>query len=139
MRSTLLGFVLVGAALVGACEKHHPVPIVDAAPPPAPTPAPTPETIAPVTDDDAGADAGVDAGHKPTGVFVDPKVARIKQCCGALRGQAKALGPSPEAGLFTGAAAQCDAVAAQAGAKGTAPELAFLRTLRTIPPICQGL
>ena len=138
MRARLPALLFVGFVALAACDKHKPVPIVDAAPP-APTPAPTPETIAPVTDDDAGADAGVDAGHKPTGVFVDPKVARIKQCCGALRGQAKALGPSPEAGLFTGAAAQCDAIAAQAGAKGTAPELGFLPTLRTVPPICQGL
>jgi hypothetical protein len=125
--------------LLAACNKHNPVPIVDAAPPPAPTPAPTPENLTPLTDDDAGVDAGVDAGHKPGGGFVDPKVARIKQCCGALKGQAKALGASPEAGLLIGAAAQCDAVAAQAGAKGTAPELAFLRTIKTIPPICQGL
>jgi hypothetical protein len=132
--SVLSVLALVGSA---ACKKPPPPPpVVDAAPPP--PPADTTTNLTPLTDDDAGQDAGQDAGHKPGG-FVDPKVARIKQCCGALRGQAKALGPSPEAGLFTGAATQCDTIAAQAGAKGTAPELGFLRALRTIPPICQGL
>ncbi|HEY8076715.1 MAG TPA: hypothetical protein VIF62_21465 [Labilithrix sp.] len=137
MRSILsLGFVAV-LVLATACNNHKPVPIVDAAPP-AVTPD-TPTNLAPLTDDDAGEDAGNDAGPKKPGVFVDPKVARIKQCCGALRTQAKALGASPEAGLILGAAAQCDGIAAQAGAKGTAPELGFLRTIRTVPPICQGL
>ena len=124
-------------AFAPACDRHKPVPIVDAEPPP-PPPSDTVTNIAPVTDDDAGQDAGQVAGHHP-GVFVDPKVARIKQCCNGLRAQAKALGSSPEAGLVTGAAAQCDTIAVQAGAKGTAPELAFLRTLRTVPPLCQGL
>jgi hypothetical protein len=127
--------LLVGFAAMTACDKPKPVPIVDAAPP---APAPTPVAIAPL-EEDAGSDVDANEAAPKPGVFVDPKVARIKQCCGALRGQAKALGPSPESGLFTGAAAQCDAIAAQAGAKGTAPELAFLRTLRTIPPVCQGL
>ncbi len=137
MRSRLFSLGFLALLSIAACDRHKPVPVVDAAPPP-PPPSDTVTNIAPVTDDDAGQDAGQDAGHKPGG-FVDPKVAHIKQCCNALRAQAKALGPSPEAGLFIGAASQCDGVAAQAGAKGTAPELAFLRTLRTVPPLCQGL
>ncbi len=68
-------------------------------------------------------------------------LARLQQCCAALAAQAKALGPSPEAGLVAGAAAQCSALVAQAGPSGNAPELGVLRNAlagRNIPAICAG-
>jgi hypothetical protein len=68
-------------------------------------------------------------------------VGRLQQCCAALAAQAKALGPSPEAGLLQSAAAQCSAMVAAAGPNGTAPELGALRTLlagRNVPAICAG-
>ncbi len=68
-------------------------------------------------------------------------LARLQQCCAALAAQAKALGPSPEAGLITQAAAQCSALVAQAGPSGNAPELGVIRNLlagRNVPAICAG-
>ena len=61
-----------------------------------------------------------DAAKKP-GVGLPTNVVRLKQCCGQLRTQAKAMGASPEAGFLLGAAAQCDTIAAQAGPNGNAP------------------
>lgn len=127
--------------LLVACPKDKPAP-VDAAPPPAPEPEAGPVVLAPL-EDDAGADADADAGaaKKATGPGVPTNVARLRQCCGQLRIQAKALGASPEAGFLTQAAAQCDGLAAQAGPTGNAPELGILKTAlagRTIPPVCAG-
>jgi hypothetical protein len=70
--------------------------------------------------------------------------ARAKQCCNALRTQAKALGSSPEANILMGFAVQCDAVAMQIGPTtgGQAPEFAALRTLlqgHSMPGVCSGL
>jgi hypothetical protein len=70
--------------------------------------------------------------------------ARAKQCCNALRAQAKSLGASPEANILTGFATQCDAVAMQMGpmAGGQAPEFAALRSLlqgHNMPGVCSGL
>lgn len=68
-------------------------------------------------------------------------VARLAKCCAALREEAKRLGPSPEAGLLTTAAAQCQAIVAQAGPNGTAPELGAIRTMlagRNVPAVCAG-
>src|SRR5438445_85322 len=138
VRRSLFAVAIFSAMpLLVACPKKE-TPVPEAAPPPPPEDA-SPTVLVPLTDDDAGADADAAEAGRKFGPGGNPNVARLKQCCGALRGQAKTLGPSPESGLFTGAAAQCDAIAAQAGAKGTAPELGFLRTLRTVPPVCQGL
>ena len=52
------------------------------------------------------------------------------------------MGASPEANLVVGFAAQCDMIAIQAAATGTAPEFAQLRTMlkgRTLPNACQGM
>lgn len=127
--------------LLVACPKKA-VPQVDAAPPPPPEPETGPVNIAPL-EEDAGEDAADanDGAKKWTGTAVNPNVARLKQCCGALRAEAKRMGPSPESGLFVGAAAQCDVLAAQAGNSGTAPELGALRGMlagRTIPAVCAG-
>lgn len=68
-------------------------------------------------------------------------LARLKQCCAALAGEAKRLGASPEAGMINSAAQQCNTLVAAAGPSGTAPELGALRTIlqgRNIPAICAG-
>jgi hypothetical protein len=126
--------------LLVACPKKDP-PAPDAAPPP---PVAEPETgpvvLAPL-EEDAGADADADAAKKATGPGISTNVARLRQCCGQLRIQAKALGASPEAGMLLQGASQCDALASQAGPAGNAPELGILKTVlagRNIPPVCQG-
>jgi hypothetical protein len=126
--------------LLVACPKKETPQPPEAAPPPPQEEAST-TVLTPLTDDDAGGDADAEAGPKRTGPGGNPNVARLKQCCGALRSQAKALGASPEAGLILGAAAQCDGLASQAGASGNAPELGVLRGVlagRSIPPVCAG-
>jgi hypothetical protein len=126
--------------LLVACPKKDPPP-PDAAPPPPPPPQEEASVLLPM-EEDAGMDAAdADAGKKATGPYVPTNVARLKQCCGQLRTQAKAMGASPEAGMLTAAAAQCDAMAAQAGPSGTAPELGALKALlagRNIPGVCAG-
>lgn len=94
-------------------------------------------------EEDAGevADAAADAPAKVTGRAVNPNVARLKQCCAALAAEAKRMGNSPEAGMFSAAAAQCSATVAQIGPTGNAPELGAIRGLlagRSIPAICAG-
>ncbi|MDB5220872.1 MAG: hypothetical protein JWO86_8799 [Myxococcaceae bacterium] len=126
--------------LLVACPKKE-VPVADAAPPPAPEVDAAPLVLT-TLDDDAG-DAGdaADAAKKATGPGVPTNVARLRQCCGQLRTQAKALGASPEAGFLTQSAAQCDQLAAQAGPGVNAPELGILKAAlagRNIPPICAG-
>ena len=125
--------------LLVACPKKDP-PAPDAAPP-----AAEPETgtvvLAPL-EEDAGLDAADAAeASKKLGPGVPTNVARLRQCCGQLRTQAKALGASPEAGMLLAGAAQCDSLAAQAGPGASAPELGILKTAlagRNIPPICAG-
>lgn len=125
--------------LLAACPKKETPVIVDAAPPP---PPPDVETnLVPMEEDTGAPDATEDAKPKATGPAVNTNVARLKQCCNQLAVQAKAMGASPEAGMFTAAAAQCNTIAAQAGPTGTAPELGVLRGLlagRTIPAVCGG-
>lgn len=111
-----------------------PEPVVDASPEP---------PLLPMEPEDAGVDAGVDAGPpKYTGPAVNVNVARLKQCCNAIAKEAQRLGASPEAGMLTAAAAQCNVLAAQAGPTGNAPELAPVRGLlagRQLPAACSGL
>jgi hypothetical protein len=141
LRKKLFGVaVFIILPLVVACgEKHKNVPL-DAglvAPPPV-----VDATVLLLDDPDTGVDAADAAdAHKKVGPAGNTNVLRLKQCCGQLRIQAKALGASPEAGLLTQAAAQCDGLAAQAGTSGNAPELGILRTAlagRNIPPVCAG-
>lgn len=126
--------------LLVACPKKE-TPVADAAPPPPPEPEASTVVLTPL-EDDAGADAdAAEAGKKFTGTGVSTNVARLRQCCGQLRTQAKAMGASPEAGFLVGAAAQCDGLAAQAGPGANAPELGILKTAlagRNLPPICAG-
>ncbi|HEY8073215.1 MAG TPA: hypothetical protein VIF62_03880 [Labilithrix sp.] len=82
-----------------------------------------------------------DQAAKPSGGGGGGNLGRLQQCCSALAAQAKALGPSPEAGLIAQAAAQCSALVAQAGPSGSAPELGVIRNLlagRNVPAICAG-
>jgi hypothetical protein len=127
--------------LLVACPKKE-TPAVDAAPPPAPEPDSAPLVLTTLEEDaGADADADADAAKKATGPGVPTNVARLRQCCGQLRTQAKAMGASPEAGFLTSAAAQCDGLAAQAGPGASAPELGILKTAlagRNIPPVCAG-
>jgi hypothetical protein len=127
--------------MLAACPKKDPPAVFDAAPPPPPpVEDAAPLMLLPV-EEDAGVDAGVDAGKKYTGTGVSTNVARLRQCCNQLANEAKRMGSSPEAGLFTQAAAQCSALAGQIGPSGNAPEMGALRTLlagRTVPPVCSG-
>ena len=115
--------------------------VVDAAPPPVATPVATVEDLKPMEVEDAGADTGIDAGKK-VGVAVNPNVARLRACCNQLGAQAKQLGAgSAEGGMLIAAAAQCNAMAAQAGASGNAAEMGVIRGLlqgKAIPPVCGG-
>jgi hypothetical protein len=147
-RSRALLFLVVSSTvplmLLGCPSK----PVADAGPAPTPTPTPTPsETVLAPLVEDSGADEAGDAdAAKPkyTGPVLNTNQVRAKQCCSALRNQAKSLGSSPEAAQLTQYATLCDSLAMQVGptSTGQAPELAPLRTMlqgKTIPPVCQGL
>jgi hypothetical protein len=127
--------------LAVACENKHNV--IDAGLiATSTTDASTVEDAADAADaaDSADSADAADAAKKP-GVGLPTNVVRLKQCCGQLRTQAKAMGASPEAGFLLGAAAQCDTIAAQAGPNGTAPELGLLKAAlagRNVPPVCAG-
>lgn len=127
--------------LAVACGEKKPV-IVDAGIVATATPAIDATVILDQVDAAVVADAADAAPPRKPGVAVNPNVARLKQCCGQLRTQAKVLGGSPEAGIFLAAAAQCDTLVSQAGGSGTAPELAILKgTLAgrsNVPPVCAG-
>lgn len=142
-RRAVFAFAIFSALplLVACPKKTEPPPPFDAGVP----------TVQPVEDvqtslipmeEDAGVDASDAAPPKATGPGVPTNVLRIRQCCNALGNEGKRLGSSPEAGMFTAAAAQCSALAAQAGASGNAPEFAVVRGLlagRTLPAACAGL
>jgi hypothetical protein len=133
--------VFAALPLAVACEQHHVV-VSDAG------------LVATAAVDAAPAEDGYDAADawdawdaadaadaKKVGVGLPTNVVRLKQCCGQLRTQAKAMGASPEAGFLLGAAAQCDTIAAQAGPNGNAPELGLLKAAlagRSLPPVCAG-
>jgi hypothetical protein len=133
--------VAVLASGCSSCEKKPP-PVIDPGPPP---PAPVDAGLVPLTPLDDSLDAGVDGGPpKPHGSWTppNPNVARMKQCCAAIRKEAKNLGAAPEATMLVGIAAQCDMMASQLGSSGTAPEFAQVRQLlkgRTIPAACSGM
>jgi hypothetical protein len=137
----LFALVIFSAVpLLVACPEKKTPPPFDAGAPPVVEDV---QTVLTPLEEDAGADADADAdaGKKFTGPAVNTNVARLKQCCNALSGEAKRMGSSPEAGMFTAAAQQCSAMAAQAGPTGTAPEMGMLRGLlagRTIPAACAG-
>ena len=140
-RRTLFALAVCSVVpLLAACPKKE-TPAFDAGPPPAPEE--DVQTALILMEEDAGEDAADAADAKPkyTGPAVNTNVARLKQCCNALAAEAKRMGSSPEAGMFSAAAAQCSTMAAQAGPTGTAPELGALRGLlagRNILAVCAG-
>jgi hypothetical protein len=128
------------ALLLGCPKKPAPV---EEPKPEAAAPAPTPEVteLAPLVDE-AGV-AGFDAGPKKMaggGGGANANQLKIKQCCSAMRAQAKQLGASPEANQLTAFAMQCDMIATQVGPTGSAPEFnqlrAVLKSLK-LPAACQ--
>ena len=140
-RTALALFCFSAVPFLAACPEKKPAP-VDAG---IVAPPPEPEAAAPVLQemptDDGGADADADAKPLAKGPGVNANVARLKQCCNQLATTGKGLGSSPEGAMFISAAAQCSAMASQAGPSGTAPELGVLRGLlagRTIPAACAG-
>ncbi len=149
-RSKAAGIVAVGLlGLLGlaasACKQPTPAPMaVDASPPPAATDA-APAVLVPMDVDSGPAiDAAAPAVKHVGGTGLTINQARAKQCCNALRAQAKSLGASPEANMLTTIAAQCDVVAMQIGptAGGEAPEFAALRALlkgHNLPGVCSAL
>lgn len=142
-RRTVFALAIFSAMpLLVACPKKDPPAVVDAAPPPPPEQDSAPLVLTTLEEDaGADADADADAAKKATGPGVPTNVARLRQCCGQLRTQAKAMGNTPESGMLLGAAAQCDGLAAQAGPGASAPELGVLKAAlagRNIPPICAG-
>jgi hypothetical protein len=134
-------------AIVVACKKDPPPPTpTEPAPEPAPTPTET-LVLAPLVEDagdDADAADAADAAKRPTGPGMTTNQARARQCCNALRAEAKRMGASPEAAQLNGLAGMCDTFAMQLGPTrgGEAPELAPLRQMlkgRTLPAACSGL
>jgi len=131
------------AALASGCSscKKEPPPPIDLGPPPAPADAGIVQ-LTPL--EDAGMDSGVDAPPAKHGTWTppNPNAARIRQCCNAIRHEAKNLGASPEATLMVGVAAQCDLIATQVTSNGSAPEFAQVRAMlkgRVIPAACSGM
>ncbi|MFO0663368.1 MAG: hypothetical protein U0174_05425 [Polyangiaceae bacterium] len=139
---TALALATAGIGASAGC-KPKPDPVVDAgvAPPPT-TPATMETALVPMGGEDAGPDAS-DAGDagKKTGPSGNPNVARLKACCNQLAAEGKRLGASPEGGMLVAAAAQCNAMAAQASTSGNAAEMGVIRNLlqgRNVPPVCGG-
>ena len=139
-----LSFMLAIPTVILGCPKKTVVADTDSGLPPPVVIDAAPTLLAPL-DEDAGYDAGPDANKpKHTGGGLSTNQLRAKQCCTALRTQAKALGNSPEAQQLLSIAAMCDGVAVQIGptSGGQAPELAPLRQIlqgKSVPPLCQGL
>jgi hypothetical protein len=143
---SLAAVVCAGAVttILAACNKPPTAAVFDAGPPPVATDA-APTILVPL-DEGAGStvDAAVAVVKHVGGPAVSSNQARAKQCCNALRTEAKTLGASPEANLLIGFAAQCDVVAMQIGptSGGQAPEFAGIRQLlkgHNMPPVCSGL
>jgi hypothetical protein len=125
--------------LVAACKKAEPVVVDAGAPPPPVVIDAAPAQLAPLDEVDAAieVDAGAPAHHH-TGPGLSTNQARAKQCCNALRSEAKT---DP---ILTALAAQCDQVAMQIGptSAGQAPEFGAIRQMlkgHNIPALCSGL
>ncbi len=137
----VVGFGMILPLLAGCPKKHEDAP--DAGPVAVavvPDAAPVVLDLADAPDAEV---AAVDAGPvKHAGTGVGGNAARIKQCCAAIRHDAKGMGSSPEGNILIGIATQCDMAAAQSGASGTAPEMAVVRNMlrgKNLPALCAGL
>jgi hypothetical protein len=139
-----LAFALSFPALLMGCPKKEPPPLEETKPEAAaPASAPEVTELAPLIDD-AGTDAAEAAPKKMTGGGggggANANQLKIKQCCNAMRSQAKQLGSSPEANQLIALGMQCDMMAAQVGPQGTAPEFSQLRAVLKslkLPAACQ--
>jgi hypothetical protein len=137
--------VCASICVVGCPTKPAPAEVVEASPAATAVPGPPDVTeLAPLADQgfpDAGGAQPQGPAKKWTGA--PPSNAnqlKIKQCCNALRTQAKQLGSSPEGNQLVGIAGYCDAMAAQVGPQGTAPEFNQLRQMLQsvkLPAVCQ--
>jgi hypothetical protein len=143
---SLAAVVCAGAVttILPACNKPPAAAVFDAGPPAAATDA-APTILVPL-DEDAGStiDAAVAVVKRGVGPALSSNQTRAKQCCNALRTEAKTLGASPEANLLLGFAAQCDLVAMQIGPTSgvQSPEFAGIRQLlkgHSMPAVCSGL
>jgi len=127
--AVFLAFTTIVPVLMMGCPKKEPMVEDAGAPPTAALPDVT--ELAPLSDD-AGpdADAAPEAGKKLSGGGgYNSNQLKIKECCNAMRAQAKQMGASPEAFQINALAAQCDMFATQVGPQGTAPELNQLRQM----------
>lgn len=128
--------------LIGCPKKEEPKPEVEPTPPATNT---APVEVMPAIEDAGEPDVNEAAPPKKhTGPSMNTNQYRAKQCCSALRKQAKALGNSPEGAQLMTLATQCDAFAMQMGptSTGQAPELMPLRLLlkgQKVPAVCSGL
>jgi hypothetical protein len=144
VRRTLvfLAFSTFFPVLVMGCPKKEPA-VEDAGAPPPPPASTTVTELAPLGDDGGpDADAAPEAGKKPSGGGggYNSNQLKIKECCNAMRAQAKSLGSSPEGFQINALAAQCDMFATQVGPAGNAPELNQLRQILKsvkLPSACQ--
>jgi hypothetical protein len=144
LRRTLvfLAFSTFFPVLVMGCPKKEPA-VEDAGAPPPPPASTTVTELAPLGDDGGpDADAAPEAGKKPSGGGggYNSNQVKIKECCNAMRAQAKSLGSSPEGFQINALAAQCDMFATQVGPAGNAPELNQLRQILKsvkLPSACQ--
>jgi hypothetical protein len=143
-RSALVALLVALPALQAGCSSCNkkPAPVEEAGEPEAEVVDAGVTQLEPLDDDSGPETAPPGTGHKGGGgSSVSGNAAKIKQCCNAMRKQAAGMGPSPEANIVIGLAAQCDLVAAQA-AGGTAPEFGAFRQMitgRTLPSACSGL
>jgi hypothetical protein len=137
-----LAFSTFFPVLVMGCPKKEPA-VEDAGAPPPPPASTTVTELAPLGDDGGpDADAAPEAGKKPSGGGggYNSNQLKIKECCNAMRAQAKSLGSSPEGFQINALAAQCDMFATQVGPAGNAPELNQLRQILKsvkLPSACQ--
>jgi hypothetical protein len=137
-----LAFTTFVPVLVMGCPKKEPT-VEDAAPPP-PAALPDVTELAPLVDDAGPMDAAPETGPKRAsggGGGYNSNQLKIKECCNAMRAQAKQLGAtSPEGFQINALAAQCDLFAVQVGPQGNAPELNQLRQILKsvkLPSACQ--
>src|SRR5512140_3428463 len=106
-----LSFLLGVPALILGCPKK-PQPVeVDAAVTPVATVDAAPTILQPLDEIDAAVDAAEAAAPVKHGTGLTTSQTRAKQCCNALRGQAKAMGNSPEAQQLLSIAQVCDGIA----------------------------
>ncbi|HWL85129.1 MAG TPA: hypothetical protein VNO21_04970 [Polyangiaceae bacterium] len=148
-RSLLTLSLMIGmpTLVLGCPKKKEAVVDIDSGPLAPPTPAATASTndLVPL---DTTPDAGIDAAPAPSahhGSGLTASQSHVKQCCNAMRAQAKSMGSSPESAQLQALAATCDQFALQVGpSKGAqAPELEPLRQILkgkpTLPAMCSGL